>query len=1048
MSRGLLSTLLLVVLPVTLFVGWISYLLGWSPSVIFKGNDWLWYVGPLVVLWLVAASLWRGLWARFFFYVVGTWDPFAMADNAPPWIRRWWVKFREGREIKTRFGRGATGGFAGRAEVLAHRFEWGQVFLGRPKGRLRPIGISTEKHMVTIAGIGSGKSVAAVLPNILIHKGSLVCVDPKGELAAIAAARRGGGGNGVKGMGQAVYVVDPFGIVAGAQSACFNVFDEMARVAEYDVNRPVSYAGKIAEALVKVGEKEPYWDQAAQTLLRGLILYVFQGPADRRNLVEVRRLVMQGDVQAHAALAEDLKAEWTPFDALFEKMKAIGPGPYQESIASAAGSLLIMGKNQLGSVVSTAQEHTTFLDTPEIRRTVGRSDFLLEDLKTKSISIFLCMPLNAVSGKEGRWLRMFVLLLIDMMMRSQQAPKPPILLIIDEFPSLGRLDGIEIVCPVLRSYGVRFWAIGQDLEQFQKTYPNCWEGFIGGAAAVQFMGVTHPKTVEYMVKLLGRHVVTEWHRSGGGQSAPVRSERGLLEAEQAPRLLAKERGNQIIWRGDKRPLLLKITPYFSYLPFWYYTPDRRFPEKSNHRIWRQGVEISGFGALFRRLRPAAEPPLLLGGPREAFSYAFTADVLDRIFPPALPHNVEALVARVVEAAPPAAIVPAVDSRRFMDMKNEMWTALVSADAKEHQGVIMPYLRKHHGGRWPDGEDIEAWMAVYQHWQDERGPADKNAPPEKSWSDMIAPAGDSPANVETSRAGGGVDLNLSDQEKQWFGDALKKAQGEDALADLDKVIGLKPVKDQIRKTLNVVRLGQARDAAGLPRLDITHHLVFTGNPGTGKTMMARLTGRIYKQVGLLKSGHLISVERADLVGGYVGETAGKTRKVIDSAMDGILFIDEAYSLVPEDSKEDYGPEAIATLILAMENARDRLVVIVAGYRAEMKRFIDSNPGMASRFKTFIDFPDYSPEELGLMFQMRAASFGCHLSMDATVALAGLMAGAERGRGFGNGRMVRNVFEECVARQANRLAAAGGKVDVTVFEASDIPTLEELAAMKMP
>jgi stage V sporulation protein K len=378
---------------------------------------------------------------------------------------------------------------------------------------------------------------------------------------------------------------------------------------------------------------------------------------------------------------------------------------------------------------------------------------------------------------------------------------------------------------------------------------------------------------------------------------------------------------------------------------------------------------------------------------------------------------------------------------------------VSADAKEHQGVIMPYLRKHHGGRWPDGEDIEAWMAVYQHWQDERGPADKNAPPEKSWSDMIAPVNDPPpSHVEdgppSRRGAGGVDLDLSDQEKQWFGDALKKAQGEDALADLDKVIGLKPVKDQIRKTLNVVRLGQARDAAGLPRLDITHHLVFTGNPGTGKTMMARLTGRIYKQVGLLKSGHLISVERADLVGGYVGETAGKTRKVIDSAMDGILFIDEAYSLVPEDSKEDYGPEAIATLILAMENARDRLVVIVAGYRAEMKRFIDSNPGMASRFKTFIDFPDYSPEELGLMFQMRAASFGCHLSMDATVALAGLMAGAERGRGFGNGRMVRNVFEECVARQANRLAAAGGKVDVTVFEASDIPTLEELAAMKMP
>ena len=187
----------------------------------------------------------------------------------------------------------------------------------------------------------------------------------------------------------------------------------------------------------------------------------------------------QGDLEAHrkALKAGKIKpGQLTPHDVLIEKMLHRRGGPYGDAIASAAGSIDMMGPNQRGGVITTAQEHTAFLDGPEMKRVTSRSDFLLEDLKNGETSVYLCLPPQMVSGKEGRWLRMFVLLFIDMMMRIQKAPKPPVLLAIDEFPNLGRLDGIELVAPMLRSYGARFWAVGQDIEQFQKVYPKSWGG--------------------------------------------------------------------------------------------------------------------------------------------------------------------------------------------------------------------------------------------------------------------------------------------------------------------------------------------------------------------------------------------------------------------------------------------------------------------------------------------------------------------------------------------------------------------------------------------
>jgi SpoVK/Ycf46/Vps4 family AAA+-type ATPase len=250
--------------------------------------------------------------------------------------------------------------------------------------------------------------------------------------------------------------------------------------------------------------------------------------------------------------------------------------------------------------------------------------------------------------------------------------------------------------------------------------------------------------------------------------------------------------------------------------------------------------------------------------------------------------------------------------------------------------------------------------------------------------------------------------------------------EELLAEMDALVGMEKVKAQVKTFINLIKVQKEREAQGLPPQRVSLHAVFYGPPGTGKTTIARLLGNLYRAIGLLKKGQLIETDRAGLVAGFVGQTAAKVDGMVQSALDGVLFIDEAYTLSPPGSdSRDYGQEAIDTLLKRMEDYRDRLAVVVAGYPDEMRRFIESNPGLRSRFTRYYNFEDYEPEELATIFDGFVSKSQHVLNAEAKESFLKLVRELyeSRDRGFGNGRLVRTIYEKTTERQADRLAQSG-------------------------
>lgn len=254
-------------------------------------------------------------------------------------------------------------------------------------------------------------------------------------------------------------------------------------------------------------------------------------------------------------------------------------------------------------------------------------------------------------------------------------------------------------------------------------------------------------------------------------------------------------------------------------------------------------------------------------------------------------------------------------------------------------------------------------------------------------------------------------------------AEEKKPETDPMEDLNELIGLTGIKHDVRELYDFTKIQKLRKDAGMKTVPVSMHLVFTGNPGTGKTTVARILARLYKQIGVLSTGQLVECDRSGLVAGYVGQTAVKTQKKIEEAMGGVLFIDEAYSLARSaDQGTDFGQEAIDTILKAMEDHRDEFVVIVAGYTKPMETFIHSNPGLQSRFNKFIEFPDYTVDELLAIFDLNCRKYEYMPDPEAREQVKTLLMlrKAQMPENFANAREVRNLFETIITNQARRIA----------------------------
>lgn len=299
-----------------------------------------------------------------------------------------------------------------------------------------------------------------------------------------------------------------------------------------------------------------------------------------------------------------------------------------------------------------------------------------------------------------------------------------------------------------------------------------------------------------------------------------------------------------------------------------------------------------------------------------------------------------------------------------------------------------------------------------------------------------------SDIASENSSGNVSASENEKKAETAISSEEKKPEKSGMEQLEELIGLENVKKDVKELISLMKVQKLREEKGMKFVPTSLHLVFSGNPGTGKTTVARILAQLYKEIGVLSKGQLIEVDRSGLVAGYVGQTALKTQEKIKEAMGGILFVDEAYALNKDG--QDFGQEAIDTILKAMEDNRSDFVVIVAGYTEPMKKFINSNPGLKSRFNKFIDFPDYTADEMMSIFEMNCQKYSYSMTEEASTAIRAKIDEHEKNKGenFANARDVRNMFEAIITNQATRIAAIENPTekDITTILPDDLDDVE--------
>lgn len=544
------------------------------------------YLYELTVLAAVSISL-RLIWC-FVCRPLGLWHPghyrlwlwFPWRTLVGPlyWLLDWYSE-------TFRMGRRATGGWSDLVNTMRLVFQPGQIYAGRLRALgfalFQPLGLNGPRHFMMVAGAGSGKSTL-LTTQLALWEGNSFLIDPDGQITRVLRKRRG----------KRLLELNPYAFRRGNKSGSWNPFEVFHYVEErWGLDACLPLAEQFGAALIQTRGRDPYWDETSRNFLVALILFVYvtERDAARRNLVSVRRLLMAGYGGKDG------------FDLLLNDMQRLEA--FGGVISARATEVAEHEREMRGKTLSSARTQTAWLDNPKVQETLVHSDFRLADLKTGNLDLRLCAPVGAIQGELAPWFRLITILALDLFEMIPGSPKDPCLFALDEMPALGRIEKLEAAAPVLRKFGVRLLVVTQDLGWLKQAYPQSWEGFIGNAEAIWFMGINHHPTAEYLSKTLGKHVFKAGRKDMPGHERPV------MDTEQVMRFLNPKKRNAIITRFADRPLKVKSGPYFSELPVWLVGADPDHRETLGRRLGRRLIrERQGQAARQTKASPSDRSP--------------------------------------------------------------------------------------------------------------------------------------------------------------------------------------------------------------------------------------------------------------------------------------------------------------------------------------------------------------------------------------------------------------------------------------------------------